>query len=79
MTPIQEVIQWAETRDMRDYPNKYAFRQGIVTKLKQALEKEKEQINQIVRDVFEHCWNHPNWIGGYDIKDMNDYLKTLNK
>ena len=44
MTPIQEVIQWAETRDMRDYPNKYAFRQGIVTKLKQALEKEKEQM-----------------------------------
>jgi energy-converting hydrogenase A subunit M len=44
MTPIQEVIQWAETRDMRNYPNKYAFRQGIVTKLKQALEKEKEQI-----------------------------------
>ena len=43
MTPIQEVIQWAETRDMRDYQNKYAFKQGIVTKLKQALEKEKKE------------------------------------
>ena len=44
MTPIQEVIQWAETRDMRDYQNKYAFKQGIVTKLKQALEKEKKEM-----------------------------------
>ena len=43
------------------------------------LEKEKEQNNQIVRDVFEHCWNHPNWEGEYDIKDMNDYLERLNK
>lgn len=40
-----------------------------------ALEKEEWQI----QNVFEHCWNHPNWKGEYDIKDMNDYLKTLNK
>jgi desulfoferrodoxin (superoxide reductase-like protein) len=36
--------------------------------IEQALEKEKEQIKY----VFEHCWNHPNWEGEYDIKDMND-------
>lgn len=35
------------------------------------LDKEKEQI----KNVFEHCWNHPNWKGDYDIKDMNDYIK----
>ena len=43
------------------------------------IEKEKEQNNKIIRDVFEHCWNHKNWNGQYDIKDMNDYLETLNK
>jgi len=40
-----------------------------------ALEKEKEQI----QNVFEHCWNHPNWKGEYDIKDMQEYLKTNNQ
>jgi len=39
------------------------------------LKKEKEQI----QNVFEHCWNHPNWKGEYDIKDMNDYLKNYNQ
>ena len=39
-----------------------------------ALEKEKWQI----QNVFEHCWNHPNWKGEYDIKDMEDYLKNYN-
>ena len=39
------------------------------------LEKEKEQI----KNVFEHCWNHPNWKGQYDIRDMEDYLKNYNK
>ena len=43
------------------------------------LKKEKEQNNQIIRDVFEHCWNHLNWNGEYDIKDMNEYLKTYNQ
>jgi hypothetical protein len=37
---------------------------------KRLLKKEKEQI----QNVFEHCWNHPNWKGEYDIKDMNDYI-----
>jgi hypothetical protein len=41
----------------------------------QGLEKEKEQI----QNVFEHCWNHPNWKGEYDIKDMEDYLKNYNQ
>jgi len=40
-----------------------------------ALKKEKEQI----QNVFEHCWNHPNWKGEYDIKDMEDYLKNYNQ
>jgi len=72
---MQELIEWVETRDMKDYQNKYAFRQGIITKIKQALEKEKEQI----QNVFEHCWNHSNWKGEYDIKDMNNYLKKYNQ
>jgi hypothetical protein len=45
---------------------------GAYYKAKMLLEKEKEQI----QNVFEHCWNHPNWKGEYDIKDMEDYLKS---
>jgi hypothetical protein len=42
MTPIEELIEWVETRDMRTYQNKYAFKQAILTKLKQSLGKEKQ-------------------------------------
>ena len=58
-TAMQELIEWVETRDMRDYQNKYAFRQGIVTKLKQGLEKEKKQIEVSFSDGQETPINHP--------------------
>jgi hypothetical protein len=48
---------------------------GAYYKAKMLLDKEKEQI----QNVFEHCWNHPNWNGEYDIKDMEDYLKNYNQ
>ena len=50
-TAMQELIEWVETRDMRDYQNKYAFRQGIVIKLKQALKKEKEQSINLIKQT----------------------------
>lgn len=49
-TPIQELIDWVETRDMSNYQNKYAFKQAIIAKLKQTIEKEKREII----DAFEH-------------------------
>ena len=43
-TAMQELIEWVETRDMRNYQNKYAFRQGVLAKINKAFEKEKEQM-----------------------------------
>lgn len=43
-TPIQELIDWFETRDMSNYQNKYAFKQAVIAKLKQTIEKEKREI-----------------------------------
>ena len=56
-----------------------AWAKSVVDVVKQKDTQAKEKNVQIVQDAFEHCWNHPNWKGGYDIKDMNDYIKTLNK
>ena len=44
--------------------------EGTIEYAKSLIIKEKEQI----QNVFEHCWNHPNWEGEYDIKDMNNYI-----
>jgi hypothetical protein len=58
-TAIQELIEWVETRDIRVYQNKYAFKQGILTKLNQGLEKEKKQIEVAFSDGQETPINHP--------------------
>jgi hypothetical protein len=71
-TAMQELIGWINENDKYDAPIE-GF--DIVIKAIKLLEKEKEQI----QNVFEHCWNHPNWKGEYDIKDMNDYLKNYNQ
>jgi hypothetical protein len=47
-----------------------SFTEWFMDNYEMLLEKEKEQI----QNVFEHCWNHPNWKGEYDIKDMNNYI-----
>jgi hypothetical protein len=46
--------------------------------INEALEKEKQQHNKIIADVFEYCWNHDNWNGKYDITDMNYYINKFN-
>jgi hypothetical protein len=64
-TAMQELIESIRFTDKECYAT--MFDEGI---FKTLLEKEKEQI----QNVFEHCWNHPNWKGEYDIKDMNNYI-----
>jgi hypothetical protein len=77
-TAMQELIEWVETRDMRDYQNKYAFRQGIVTKLKQALEKEKEQFDDMFEEGFESAYQH--FVNGKDFVKFEDYYnQTYNQ
>jgi hypothetical protein len=81
-TAIQDVLDSVKKR-LNEFDGLTGFE---VTMMKQelnwfkniltnALEKEKQQS----KDIFEHCWNHPNWNGEYDIKDMEDYLKTYNQ
>ena len=84
-TAMQELIErLEEKRDMWDKETKShneiktTYQVAIIV-AKNLIEKEKEQKNKIIRDVFEHCWNHLNWSGEYDIKDMEDYLKTYNQ
>jgi hypothetical protein len=64
-TAMQELIEKIELND-------YWIPNHIKNEL---LEKEKQNM----KDIFEHCWNHPNWKGEYDIKDMEDYLKNFNQ
>lgn len=47
--------------------------QDEVNSLKKKVNKLTKQQKKQIQNVFEHCWNHPNWKGGYDIKDMNNY------
>ena len=71
MTELIELLELNTTNEPLPY---------LIDVIKEVyIEKEKEQNNQIIRDVFEYCWNHPNWNGDYDIKDMEDYLKTYNQ
>ena len=72
-TAMQELI------DKVEHAISYNVEGGLVEKytwvelsndMYMLLEKEKQQM----RDIFEHCWNHPNWKGDYDIKNMNDYI-----
>lgn len=75
-TAMQELIEHIQINATKfSLMNTY----NILKEIEPYLEKEKEQNNKIIRDVFEYCWNHPNWNGDYDIKDMEDYLKTYNK
>jgi hypothetical protein len=69
-TAMQELQEWMTE-------NHYKVTFAFLDQLEYCKQKEKEQKNQTIRDAFEHCWNHPNWKGEYDIKDMNDYLKNL--
>jgi hypothetical protein len=54
-----------------------AWMKSIVDVVKQNDTQTKQNDIQTVKDVFEHCWNHPNWKGEYDIKDMEEYLSYL--
>ena len=65
---MQELIEYIES-------NEIVYNKDLILKLKELMEKEKQQM----KDIFEHCWNHTNWNGEYDIKDMEDYLKNYNK
>jgi hypothetical protein len=56
-----------------------AWAKSIVDVVKQKDTQSKQKDIQIAKDVFEHCWNHPNWKGQYDIRDMEDYLKNYNQ
>ena len=69
-TAMQELIEWGDKMLLK-HPQKILGFGEVIDKAEELLEKEKEQI----QNVFEHCWNHPNWEGDYDIKDMNDYIK----
>ena len=69
-TALQEIFEYWNTQN-----NPLVILNWIASNEKRLLEKEKEQI----KNVFEHCWNHPNWKGQYDIRDMEDYLKNYNK
>ena len=53
--------------------------QDEVISLKKKVNKLIKQRRKQIQNVFEHCWNHPNWKGEYDIKDMEDYLKNYNQ
>jgi hypothetical protein len=64
-TALQEIFEYWDTQN-----NPLVILNWIASNEKRLLEKEKQQM----KDIFEHCWNHPNWKGGYDIKDMNDYI-----
>ena len=71
-TAMQELIEHIQINATKfSLMNTY----NILKEIEPYLEKEKEQI----QNVFEHCWNHPNWKGEYDIKDMQEYLKTNNQ
>jgi hypothetical protein len=48
--------------------------QDEVNILKKKVNKLIKQQKEQIQNVFEHCWNHPNWKGEYDIKDMNNYI-----
>jgi hypothetical protein len=69
-TALQEIFEYWNTQN-----NPLVILNWIASNEKRLLEKEKEQI----KNVFEHCWNHQNWNGEYDIKDMEDYLKNYNQ
>jgi len=66
---MQDMIEWIEQRFNNPQETE------VFKKATELIEKEKEQI----QNVFEHCWNHPNWKGEYEIKDMEDYLKNYNQ
>jgi hypothetical protein len=68
-TAMQDMIEWIEQRFNNPQETE------VFKKATELIEKEKEQI----QNVFEHCWNHPNWKGEYEIKDMEDYLKNYNQ
>ena len=74
-TAIQEIID----KYYQSSIYRCEFTEWLIENKELLLKKEKEQNNQIIRDVFEHCWNHLNWNGEYDIKDMNEYLKNYNQ
>ena len=72
-TAMQELIERLLAMEMDGRIQIYKSAEAQImfdNHIKELLEKEKEQI----KNVFEHCWNHPNWKGDYDIKDMNDYI-----
>ena len=69
-TAIQEIFEYWDTQN-----HPLVILNWIASNEKMLLEKEKQNM----KDIFEHCWNHPNWKGEYDIKDMEDYLKNYNQ
>ena len=77
-TAIQELIDWVETRDIRVYQNKYAFKQAILTKLNQGLEKEKEQFDDMFEEGFESYYQH--FVNGKDFVKFEEYYnQTYNQ
>lgn len=61
-TPVRDTISEIEL----DY--KYSKQCALIA-IKEKIETAKE--------VFKHCWNHPNWDGLYDVKYMAKYILYL--